>query len=175
MRSVELFTGAGGLALGCEMAGFGHLALVERDKQACATIRENQRRQELPLAHWNVHQGDVRAFDWGSIPIGIDLVAGGPPCQPFSIGGKHRAHADVRDMFPATVAVVRRLKPRAFIIENVKGITRSTFSDYFAYIQLQLQFPQLSPGEGESWQEHLARLQEEKKRGHPGLRVRPTN
>lgn len=162
MRSVELFAGAGGLAMGCEIAGFEHLAVVEWDKWACDTVRENQRRGYPLLAGWNLHEGDVRAFDWSSVPQDIELLAGGPPCQPFSIGGKHKAQADGRDMFPATVEVIRRLRPKAFIVENVKGLTRATFANYFHYIQLQLEFPELPPIGNEDWSEHLKRLQEER-------------
>lgn len=165
MRSVELFAGAGGLAMGCEIAGFEHLAVVEWDKWACETVRENQRRGYPLLASWNLHEGDVRAFDWSSIPQDIELLAGGPPCQPFSIGGKHKAHEDNRDMFPATVEVIRRLHPKAFIVENVKGLTRSTFANYFHYIQLQLEFPELPPKPSEDWADHLMRLQIEKSSG----------
>lgn len=165
MKSVELFAGAGGLAMGCAIAGFEHLAVVEWDKWACDTVRENQKRGYPILASWNLHEGDVRAFDWGSLPQDIALLAGGPPCQPFSIGGKHKAHADNRDMFPATVDVIRRLKPKAFIVENVKGITRSSFANYFSYIQLQLEFPEVPPRQDENWTEHLARLQVEKTSG----------
>lgn len=162
MKSVELFAGAGGLAMGCEIAGFNHLAVVEWDKWACDTVRENQNRGYPLLANWVLHEGDVRTFDWSSVPRGIDLLAGGPPCQPFSIGGKHKAHADNRDMFPATVEIIRQLKPKAFIVENVKGLTRASFANYFSYIQLQLEFPEVPPLKNEDWSEHLARLQIEK-------------
>lgn len=165
MRSVELFAGAGGLAMGCEIAGFEHLAVVEWDKWACDTVRENQKRGYPILTGWNLHEGDVRAFDWSSIPQNIELLAGGPPCQPFSIGGKHKAHQDNRDMFPATVEVIRYLRPKAFIVENVKGLTRSTFANYFLYIQLQLEFPELPPKQEEDWADHFARLQVEKTSG----------
>lgn len=165
MKSVELFAGAGGLAMGCEIAGFEHLAVVEWDKWACDTVRENQRRGHPLLAGWNLHEGDVRRFDWTSIPQGIELLAGGPPCQPFSIGGKHKAHQDNRDMFPATVEILRRLKPKAFIVENVKGLTRSSFADYFTYIKLQLELPELPPFENEDWATHLSRLRNESASG----------
>ena len=102
MKSVELFAGAGGLALGASLAGFEPLAVVEWDRWACDTIRENQKRGYPVVKEWPVWQGDVRAFDWSSIPEDIDLLAGGPPCQPFSMGGKHKAFGDKRDMFPAT-------------------------------------------------------------------------
>ncbi|EDH5631385.1 DNA (cytosine-5-)-methyltransferase [Salmonella enterica subsp. enterica serovar Claibornei] len=165
MKSVELFAGAGGLAMGCEIAGFEHLAVVEWDKWACDTVRENQKRGYPILSGWKLHEGDVREFDWSSVPQGIELLAGGPPCQPFSIGGKHKAFDDNRDMFPATVEILRHLKPKAFIVENVKGLTRATFANYFQYIQLQLEFPELPPQKNEDWSEHLARLQVEKTSG----------
>ncbi|KWF26574.1 multidrug DMT transporter [Burkholderia cenocepacia] len=165
MRSVELFAGAGGLAMGCEIAGFEHLAVVEWDKWACDTVRENKKRGYPLLAGWNLHEGDVRHFDWESISQDIELLAGGPPCQPFSIGGKHKAYEDNRDMFPATVEVIRKLRPKAFIVENVKGLTRATFANYFHYIQLQLEFPDLPPLADEDWADHLARLQIEKTSG----------
>nr|WP_277503468.1 DNA cytosine methyltransferase [Pseudomonas hunanensis]MDF9756317.1 DNA (cytosine-5)-methyltransferase 1 [Pseudomonas hunanensis] len=161
MRSVELFAGAGGLAMGCEIAGFEHLAVVEWDKWACDTVRENQRLGHPLLASWQLQEGDVRSFDWSTVPEGIELLAGGPPCQPFSIGGKHKAQGDTRDMFPATVDVIRQLKPQAFLIENVKGLTRVTFASYFNYIQLQLQFPELPPRDNEDWSEHHSRLKQE--------------
>lgn len=159
MKCVELFAGAGGLAMGIHLAGFEPQAVVEWDRWACDTIRENGARGYPLVAGWNVHEGDVREFDWASIGEGIDLVAGGPPCQPFSMGGKHNAHNDSRDMFPATVDVIRRLQPRAFIVENVKGLTRSAFTNYFEYIRLQLTFPQLVSKKNEDWFDHFLRLQ----------------
>lgn len=121
MRSVELFTGAGGLALAIEKAGFHHDTVVERDKDCCATLRENQARGFDLLDGWRLFPGDVRHFDYSGIAPGVDLLAGGPPCQPFSIGGKHKAHKDRRDMFPEVVRAVRELRPRAILVENVKG------------------------------------------------------
>lgn len=165
MKSVELFAGAGGLAMGATLAGFESLAVVEWDRWACDTIRENQRKGYPLVQDWPLWEGDVREFDWSSLPEGVDLVAGGPPCQPFSMGGRHKAFGDKRDMFPATVEVVRRLRPKSFIIENVKGLTRASFHDYFQYIQLQLEFPEVSRRDGETWLEHLKRLQEEKTSG----------
>jgi DNA (cytosine-5)-methyltransferase 1 len=162
MRCIELFAGAGGLALGIALAGFRSLAVVERDRWACDTIRENQHRGYPLLSDWPLHEGDVREFDWSSIPAGLDLLAGGPPCQPFSMGGKHRAFDDGRDMFPTTVEIVRHLRPRAFILENVKGLTRSTFANYYQYILLQLEFPEIARKTHEDWFEHLLRLQKER-------------
>jgi DNA (cytosine-5)-methyltransferase 1 len=165
MKCVELYAGAGGLAMGVHLAGFEPQAVVEWDKWACDTIRENGARGYPLVAGWNVHEGDVRSFDWESVGDDIDLLAGGPPCQPFSMGGKHKAHDDSRDMFPATVDIVRRLRPRAFIVENVKGLTRSTFANYYQYILLQLSFPEISKKKGEDWISHFLRLQKEKTSG----------
>ncbi len=165
MKAVELYAGAGGLAMGVSLAGFKPLAVVEWDKWACDTIRENQRRGFPLVADWPLHEGDVRQFDWSSITEDVDLLAGGPPCQPFSMGGKHRAHDDSRDMFPATVDIVRRLRPKAFIVENVKGLTRSTFANYYQYILLQLEFPESPARRNEEWFDHFLRLQSERASG----------
>ncbi len=159
MRSVELFTGAGGLALAIEKAGFHHDTVVERDKDCCATLRENQARGFDLLDGWRLFPGDVRHFDYSGIAPGVDLLAGGPPCQPFSIGGKHKAHKDRRDMFPEVVRAVRELRPRAILVENVKGLTRKTFANYFNYIVLQLSHPEIVRGESEDWTEHRGRLE----------------
>lgn len=165
MKSVELFAGGGGLAMGVSLAGFESLAVIEWDRWACDTIRENQKRGYPVVVDWPLWEGDVRGFDWSSIPEGIDLLAGGPPCQPFSMGGKHKAYGDMRDMFPATVEVVRTLRPKSFIIENVKGLTRSSFANYYQYILLQLEFPEVVRRSRESWLDHLKRLQAEKTSG----------
>ncbi|WP_280486516.1 DNA cytosine methyltransferase [Nocardia farcinica] len=161
MRSVELFAGGGGLALGAHLAGFSTEVVAEWDRWACDTLRENRDSGHPLVRGIDVREGDVRKIDWSAIPEGVDLVAGGPPCQPFSAGGKARAADDARDMFPATAEVIRQLRPRAFIVENVRGLTRPAFSDYYSYIQLRLAHPELVSREGESWGEHLARLQAE--------------
>ena len=165
MKSVELFAGAGGLGLGTSLAGFEAQAVIDWDRWACDTIRENKARSFPLVRDWPLHEGDVRELDCSSLPRDLDLVAGGPPCQPFSIGGKHRGHEDERDMFSAMVDVVRRLEPRAFIFENVKGLTRSTFSNYFAYVLLRFEFPEIQIRAGEKWTEHLSRLEREKTSG----------
>lgn len=165
LRAVELYAGAGGLALGVGLAGFKPLAVVEWDKWACDTIRQNRERSYPLVGDWPLHEGDVRAFDWQSIPTDVELLAGGPPCQPFSMGGKHQAHDDSRDMFPATVEIVRRLRPKAFIVENVKGLTRSSFANYYQHILLQLEFPEIVRRRTESWYDHFMRLQKRKTSG----------
>lgn len=163
MKAIELFAGAGGLGMGLALAGFKPLAVVEWDKWACDTMRQNKERGFPLVKDWPLIEGDVRdwikSYSHSSTPETIDLVAGGPPCQPFSMGGKHRAHQDARDMFPTTVEVIRRLRPRAFIVENVKGLTRSSFHNYYQYILSQLELPEVVRKADESWAEHYQRLQ----------------
>ena len=170
MHSLELFAGAGGLALGTEFAGFHAVAAVEWDKWAAETLEENKARGFPLVKDLRVICGDVRAIDFSEFPEGLDLVSGGPPCQPFSIGGKHKAYNDDRDMFSAFADVVANLKPRAFIVENVKGLTRATFANYLAYIEHRLSMPEVSQKPGETWPEHLKRLEQEKTSTGGGLR-----
>jgi DNA (cytosine-5)-methyltransferase 1 len=160
MRSVELFAGAGGLAMGMANAGFRHAAVVEWDHDACETFRENQRHHAHAVEGWPLIEGDVRAIDYGSMKRDIAVVSGGPPCQPFSLGGKHRGFLDARDMFPEAVRAVRELRPKAFIFENVKGLLRQGFATYFEYITLQLQHPSVIRRKCEAWKDHLARLEQ---------------
>jgi DNA (cytosine-5)-methyltransferase 1 len=158
MRSVELFAGAGGLAIGMSNAGFHHTAVIERDHDACETFRENQRHHLKSVEAWPLYEGDVKLFDYSPLKD-IIVVSGGPPCQPFSLGGKHKGYMDKRDMFPEAVRAVRELGPKAFIFENVKGIMRETFADYFEYIYLQMMYPSLTRTKSESWKEHRSRLE----------------
>lgn len=162
LRSLELFAGAGGLALGTALAGFRALAAVEWDRWACETLEENVARGYPLIQDLRVVCGDVRKFDFEGIPEGLDLVSGGPPCQPFSIGGKGKGFNDDRDMFSAFACVVARVKPRAFIIENVKGLTRAAFANYLAYIELRMSMPEIAQRPGEEWPEHLKRLEQER-------------
>lgn len=159
VSSIELFTGAGGLALGMQKAGCNHLALIEWDQDSCDTLRGNID-CGYPLAKdWNVIQSDVRLIDYSSFNSNIQIVSGGPPCQPFSLGGKGRANNDHRDMFPEAVRAVRELKPKAFVFENVKGLLRKSFATYFNYILLQLTYPDVTRGDSETWISHLSRLE----------------
>jgi DNA (cytosine-5)-methyltransferase 1 len=160
MKVVELFTGAGGLALGLSRAGFLHQALVERDVEACGTIRENQRRQVQHVTDWPLYQGDVRELRYTSIDGDIDLLAAGAPCQPFSFAGKRLGQLDDRNMFPEVLRGVLELSPRAVLIENVKGLTSTRFAEYFEYVLLRTAFPHLAHGEDEPWRDHLSRLKE---------------
>lgn len=151
MKSIELFSGTGGLALGLQQAGFDHLALFECDKHACENLEKN-------FDVSKVKRGDVREANF-NIYKGVDLVAGGPPCQPFSLGGKSMAYNDRRDMFPEAVRSIREAMPCAFIIENVKGLLRKAFSTYFNYILLQLTYPEIEKEKQMTWEQHLSELE----------------
>jgi DNA (cytosine-5)-methyltransferase 1 len=168
MRSVELFAGAGGLAIGMAKAGFHHAAVIEWNSNACETFRENQRHHTHLVEEWPLHEGDVRVFDYGTLKNDVMVVSGGPPCQPFSMGGKHRGHLDERDMFPEAVRAVRELRPKAFIFENVKGLKRDTFATYFEYIRLQLTYPSFLRRPGETWHDHCRRLEKHHTASHGG-------
>jgi len=163
MKSVELFAGAGGLGLGVESAGYHHAAVVEIDRWACDTLTENTK---WPLHGWD--DGDVRKFDYSPLMGKVDLVTGGPPCQPFSMGGRHRAFLDPRDMFPEAARAVKELQPKAFVFENVKGLRRQAFTNYLEYIRLRLCHPDLTPLEGEEWLDHLKRLEDYETSGANG-------
>jgi DNA (cytosine-5)-methyltransferase 1 len=162
MRSIELFAGAGGLALGVSQAGFTHDAVVERDRDACGTIRANN---ERGVIDWPLFEADARSFVYTDYREDVDLLAGGPPCQPFSIGGKHKGFDDSRNMFPEAIRAVRDLKPKAILLENVKGLLRQSFAKYFEYILLQIAYPEVAHRPGEDWGSHLSRLEQHHTRG----------
>lgn len=160
MKSVELFAGAGGLGIGLHQAGFKPLNVIEWDRYCCDTIRENKARKAKTVSGWGVvTEGDVREVDFSQYEDKIELISGGPPCQPFSLGGKHKAYDDTRDMFPQAIRAVREARPSAFIFENVKGLTRASFRNYFEYIRLQLEHPNIVMRTGEDWLDHHARLE----------------
>lgn len=160
MKSIELFAGAGGLGIGLHHAGFRPVNVIEWDRYCCDTIRENKARGVDAVKHWKLTAGDVRNVDFSIYESKVQLVSGGPPCQPFSLGGKHRAHRDRRDMFPEAIRAVRDAKPKAFIFENVKGLTRAGFRNYFEYIRLQLEHPEIQRRKNEAWAGHLARVEQ---------------
>lgn len=165
MQSVELFAGAGGLALGVTRAGFRHNCLVEWDKSACTTLRENQNHIFGKMPQFPVVQSDISKVDFSLITDQIDFLTGGPPCQPFSVGGKHKGYLDKRDMFPQFLRAVRELKPKVILIENVKGLLRKSFSEYFEYIILQLTYPEIIIKPDEAWVDHLSRLEQHHLKG----------
>jgi DNA (cytosine-5)-methyltransferase 1 len=157
VNSVELFAGAGGLALGVARAGFRHLLVSEWDKDACDTLRRNALR--VPeMKGWPVVEGDVRRLDYAPFRDQVDLLAGGPPCQPFSLGGKHGGQDDRRNMFPEALRAVRELRPKAVLFENVKGLLRPGFRPYFDYVLAWLRSPDCVSREGEPWEAHRDRL-----------------
>lgn len=173
MKSIELFAGAGGLGIGLHRAGFHPVKVVERDAYCCDTIRENQKRPGSVVADWVLDQGDVRRVDFTAHEGKVDLISGGPPCQPFSMGGKHKAYDDARDMFPQAIRAVREAKPRVFVFENVKGLTRASFQNYFEYIQLQMRHPEIVSRGDEDWSDHHARLERHETSGsREGLNYR---
>lgn len=133
MRSIELFTGCGGLGLGLARAGYKHELMVEWNKDAVETVLHNRSNGIEHVRHWPIERQDVRNIDWRPFS-GIDLVAGGPPCQPFSIGGRHRGDDDHRDMWPQAIRAVRDARPNAFIFENVRGLARRKFAPYLQSI-----------------------------------------
>ncbi len=149
IRSLELFSGAGGLAKGSELAGACHGGLIEWNRDACLTLMENFGKER-------VFQGDAKLVD-KSIFSNIDFIAGGPPCQPFSLGGKALGMSDKRDMFPVAIEYIRHFLPKAFVLENVKGLLRQSFRDYLNYIILQLRNPCVENTFAD-WQTHYKHL-----------------
>lgn len=152
MNALELFSGCGGLASGMKKAGFIPVKLVEFNKHACATLKEN-------FGSNLVYEGDIRDFDYIDVED-VKIVAGGPPCQPFSLGGKHKGFNDARDMFPSAIKAIKELSPECFIFENVKGLLRESFADYFNYILLRLSYPSLVSESNSSWVDDYRNLKE---------------
>ncbi len=126
LTCVEICAGAGGQALGLHLAGFEHLALVEFEADYCEVLKQN-------MPEWNVICADVHNFD-GTSYQGIDLLAGGVPCPPFSVASKQLGKDDERDLFPEAIRLVAEMKPRAVMLENVRGFLDPKFSEYREYI-----------------------------------------
>ena len=175
LRAVEAFVGAGGLGLGLARAGFRHDLVVDEDSDACATIEENQRLGHPLVAGWRVVRSDARMLDLSGVEAEPDLLSGGVPCQPWSVGGKHGGEEDERDMWPTAVRLVRELRPRAFCFENVPAVA-TTHADYFAYVVAMLSNPEVTRREGETAADHARRLAVESGPGHrSGLRYRASH
>jgi DNA (cytosine-5)-methyltransferase 1 len=130
LTSLEVCAGAGGQALGLEKAGFSHSGLVEVDPHCCATLRLNR-------PDWTVHEDDLNQFDARAYE-GIDLFAGGLPCPPFSIAGKQLGENDERNLFPAALRIIGETKPKAVMIENVRGFLGAVFEDYRGHLRNEL-------------------------------------
>lgn len=131
LTSVEICAGAGGQALGLAMAGFVHVALVEYEKDYCRVLKENR-------PEWNVICADVHDFD-GRPYRGVDLLAGGVPCPPFSIAGKQLGQDDERDLFPEAIRLIQEIMPRAVMLENVRGFLDPDFEEYRNHIFKSIQ------------------------------------
>ena len=125
-NSIEICAGAGGQALGLEQAGFNHSCLIEIEKPACQTLQFNR-------PQWHVVEGDLRHFSANKWQ-GIELLAGGVPCPPFSKAGKQLGNDDERDLFPEALRLVSECKPQAVMLENVRGLLDSAFDEYRAKI-----------------------------------------
>ena len=130
MQSIEFCAGAGGQAIGLEQAGFRHEALVEIDRKFARTL-------EINRPGWNVFAADMNTFD-GRPYEGAELFAAGLPCPPFSIAGKQLGELDERNLFPAALRLIDEIRPKAVMIENVRGFLSAVFEDYRAELKLQL-------------------------------------
>lgn len=163
---IELFSGGGGLAMALSDAGFRHLLLNESNKRACATLRANRAVDFLvdegpptTLADpWPLIEGGIEDVDFSSFVGEVDMVAGGVPCQPFSLGGAHKGHQDERNLWPQFNRCVRETRPRVILAENVRGLLRPSFEPYWDYIQRELAAPFEQRIEGEPWVDHDRRL-----------------
>jgi DNA (cytosine-5)-methyltransferase 1 len=132
LSSLEMCAGAGGQALGLEQAGFGHEGLVEIDHHCCATLRANRPK-------WAVFEEDLRIFkDRAGDFKGVELVAGGLPCPPFSVAGKQLGPKDERNLFPDALDIIEAIRPEAVMIENVRGFLSAVFQDYREGLKNQL-------------------------------------
>ena len=159
MNSVEIFAGGGGMALGMRRAGFHHEALIEWWAPAAKVLRHNADRDSDLWTSDHVIEDDVRRVTRGLAGLSpVHLVAGGPPCQPFSLAGAGAGDSDERNMFPAALDVVRTLMPEYVVFENVPGLTRPSFAPYLDYVRDQLRRPEVRPRENELWNEHHARI-----------------
>lgn len=131
LTSLELCAGAGGQALGLERAGFDHIALFENDPSACNTLRLNR-------PHWRVEEHDLfQSFDFSQFK-GVDLLAGGLPCPPFSIAGKQLGQKDERNLFDVGVNIADQVRPKAIMFENVRGMLGKSFAEYRTWIAHRL-------------------------------------
>lgn len=163
VSDLELFSGGGGLAVGLNSVGFSPIGHFEYEPFACKTLRLNSAGKN-PTVSGPVYEGNALEIDWrqlvgwGTIKLPVRLLAGGAPCQPFSLGGKHKAQHDGRNLFPEVVRAIRYLRPQAVLLENVRGLLRNGFQPYFEYIIRQLECPSIAPRPKELWQSHNDRI-----------------
>ena len=158
LNTLELFSGVGGLALGLHQAGFRPHALVESDPRCIETLRKNTGiGRPFPVGTALI-QDDIRKVDFKEFIGKIHLVSGGPPCQPFSVGGRGAAYADSRNMFPEAIRAVAETMPLAYLFENVPGLTQKKNQNYFEYLVRYLKTPTARPTNEMGWLEHDAML-----------------
>src|SRR6266568_3698294 len=157
MLDIDLFAGAGGLAVGLRAASFAPTDLYEVDPVACETLRHNNSSADATI-EGRVFQEDVTKINWRRVTEPVRLLAAGTPCQPFSLGGKHLADRDGRNLFPEVLRAVRTLKPQAVLLVNVRGLLRRAFQPYFEYVLRQLECPSVRPRPHELWQHHDERI-----------------
>ncbi|MEX2015430.1 MAG: DNA cytosine methyltransferase, partial [Candidatus Hydrogenedentales bacterium] len=158
LRALELCVGAGGLALAAARSGFRSVTAVDVHGPACETLRRNKLNGVGHVRDWEILEADIRDMSYSGY-TDIDLLSGGPPCQPFSHAGKKQGRADVREMFPEFIRAVRECRPKAFVLENVKGLHNSSFFNYFNYIVNQLRFSEQQRRKNEKWTQHRQRLE----------------
>jgi DNA (cytosine-5)-methyltransferase 1 len=140
LTSLELFAGAGGLAIGTHRAGFEIVDLIEWSEACCETLRTNTDHLGWKDSR-DIEPRDVRKVDFSEFEGGISLLTAGAPCQPFSRGGRRLGRQDERDMLPQVVRAVAEVRPRAFLIENVRGLLFDACADYFAWVLQSLRNP----------------------------------
>ncbi|MFE9555431.1 DNA cytosine methyltransferase [Streptomyces sp. NPDC006703] len=164
--AVELFAGGGGLAMAVTRAGFRPLLFNEFAKRACETLVANRAElvpegeepwipepgQKPPLVAGDVQTLDMSYFRQNGVEV--DILAGGPPCQPFSLGGIAKGDEDKRNMFPQMFKAIRQIQPKAVICENVRGLLRPSFKPYFEYIIREMELPFVERQENVSWSQH---------------------
>ncbi|UPT43571.1 MULTISPECIES: DNA (cytosine-5-)-methyltransferase [Streptomyces] len=157
---VELFAGGGGLAMAVHSAGFRPLLVNEYAKRACESLRINPPDPAEPEKNWPLVPGDVRDVNYADhVTEAVDVLAGGPPCQPFSLGGVHKGMEDERNMFPEMFRAIRELRPKAVICENVRGLLRPSFKAYFGYILNEMRLPFETRDTKTSWEDHNDQLE----------------
>ena len=158
LNSAELFSGCGGLALGMSRAGFNHVLMAEYDFDAVATAKHNRAELVDYVKAWPIEHIDVRDIEWESLRGQLAVISGGPPCQPFGIGGKKLGPADERDMWPEAIRAIREAVPEGFLFENVRNIAGPRFRGYLDWIIAHLERPSAIANGSESSFDHFNRL-----------------
>ncbi|MGW1059542.1 DNA cytosine methyltransferase [Micromonospora rubida] len=177
--SVELFAGGGGLAMAVHRAGFRPLLVNELVRYACDTLKANvavsrgdEERIPSPGERWPLVEGDVSGVQFEYLWDRVDLLAGGPPCQPFSLGGVAKGDEDKRNMFPEMFRAIQKIQPKAVVCENVRGLLRPSFKPYFEYIERELRLPFVDRDPNTTWREHDEVLREQLVEEPPDLKQR---